>query len=70
MRRAKHAADLPEPTQINPELKFRYVNHLLDRNPTKKRRGPGLGTVLVLVLLSAMAMVAYYAITEIVERLT
>lgn len=64
---ARHAADLPEDKKINPDLKYRFVNHLLDRSPA--RRGPGLGTVLTILLLLSIGAGTYFVIDAVLREL-
>lgn len=63
----RHSADLPEEAKINPDLKFRFVNHLLSRSPSPK--GPGAGTVLAAALILMILVASGYAIVVVLHSL-
>lgn len=64
----KHAADLPEQPDINSEMTFHRFLHDLDRSP-RRRKGIGMGTLMMLVLLMGLVVAMYFVIGEVVDRI-
>ena len=61
----RHAADLPQTNDINKEMQYRLVNRIVDSGRTVR---VGSGTVVLVLLLLAIATGIWFTIGEVFSR--